>query len=143
MKIIRIISGLACCLCLISCVQTDQEDTSISTVPDAVATAKEQHQYEPFKLKWLDYADPIADANLAIAKNDFTLLAFSNRGIRFPGVKEEDYDLEQVTTECGVKVLKGTGDMLEPGDDLERRKMLREYAKQYNSLVFEACRSVL
>ena len=140
---LRIVSGLICSLWLFGCVQTDQQDEENSEESTLQNTQEPSNLYEPFDLKWLEYADPLADANLAIAKDNFTLLAFSNRGLRFPGISDLEYDLETLTAACGVKVLKGTGDMLEPGQSLERRKKLREYATRYNPLVFEACQSKL
>lgn len=139
---IKVFSGLVFCSVLFACTSTTQETSDDLAISDAPESYNEQ-QLEPYELKWLAYADPIADANLAIAKNDFTLLAFSNRGIRFPGVSEEAYDLETLTKVCGVKVLKGTGDMLQQGQSLERRKKLRAYAKQYNNQVFKVCSTLL
>ncbi len=139
----RIVSGLICGLWLFGCAQTDQPGEDNNEEYSVQVPEGESNVYEPFDLKWLEYADPLADANLAIAKDNFTLLAFSNRGLRFPGISDKDYDLDTLRVRCGVKVLQGTGDMLEPGQDLARRKKLREYAARYNPLVFKACQSKL
>ena len=142
----RLISYAVLCFGLIGCVQTEQErsDTPDSSVVSTTEEAPAQvTQFEPFDLKWLEYADPVADANLAIANQNFTLLAFTNRGLRLPGVDEQDYNLDKVSEICGVKVVKGTGDSLEPGSDLTRRKKLRAYATDYNEVAFKACQSLI
>lgn len=142
----RLISGTVLCFGLIGCVQTEQghSDTPDSSVVSTTEEAPVQEaQYEPFDLKWLEYADPVADANLAIASQNFTLLAFTNRGLRLPGVNEQEYHLKSVREICGVKIIKGTGDSLEPGSDLTRRKKLRAYATKYNEIAFKACQSLI
>lgn len=136
---IRVFSGLVICCAMFACTNVAQESSTEDKVSDESDAILAEHVNQPYELKWLEYADPVADANLAIAKSDFTLLAFTNRGLRFPGIAENTYKLEDVTQRCGIKVLKGTGDALQPGENLDRRKKLRAYAKQYNVEVFKAC----
>lgn len=130
----RLFSAVLGVVLLNGCAQLPQPKDAIQITDNSDVESEAQHH-----LKWVEYADPVADANLAIEKSDFTLLAFSNKGLNFPGIAPEEYELEDLRARCGIKVLKGTGDALRIGDDLEKRKKLRIYAKQYNVLVFTAC----
>ena len=87
-------------------------------------------------LKWLLYADPKADANLAIQKLDFTLLAFAGRATSFPGIDDGSSSLQQ---HCGYRLLANSSDALSSENQLDLRKQLYQYAATYNQLVAEAC----
>lgn len=85
------------------------------------------------------FSDPLTDAQAAVSKQDFTLLAFSNRAISLPGVDLAKVDLAMLEKHCGYRILPNSGDMLKPGEDLTQRKQMRAYATQYNQIVMEAC----
>lgn len=87
-------------------------------------------------LKWLLYADPKADANLAIQKQDFTLLAFAGRATSFPGLDNGSSALQE---HCGYRLLANSSDALRSENQLDLRKQLYQYAATYNQLVAEAC----
>jgi hypothetical protein len=87
-------------------------------------------------LKWLYYADARADANLAIQKQDYTLLAFAGRVTSFPGIDSESSALQQ---QCGYRLLANSGDALRSENELNFRKQLYQYASTYNRLVAIAC----
>ena len=87
-------------------------------------------------LKWLPYADPKADANFAIEKQDFTLLAFAGRVITFPGINEGASTLQQ---QCGYRLMANSSDALRSEDELRLRKQLYQYAAKFNQLVAAAC----
>jgi hypothetical protein len=87
-------------------------------------------------LKWLHYADPTADANLAIQKQDFTLLAFAGRVTSFPGIDSESSTLQQ---QCGYRLLPNSGDAMKSANELSLRKKLYQYAATYNLLAAAAC----
>jgi hypothetical protein len=87
-------------------------------------------------LKWLNYADPRADANLAIQKQDFTLLAFAGRATSFPGVDSVSSTLKQ---QCGYRLLSNSSDTVRSENELNLRKQLFQYAATYNQLVATAC----
>ena len=94
----------------------------------------EQHQTAD--LKWLKYADPKADANFAIEKQDFSLLAFAGRATSFPGIDSGSSSLQQ---QCGYRLLANSGDALRSKDELNLRKQLYQYAATFNQLVATAC----
>jgi len=89
------------------------------------------------KANWVDYADPKADANMAIDKGDMRLLAFANRVINFPGIDASLHD--SLKDSCGYRVLPGTGDMLRVGQSTERLTKLRKYATLYNQQIATSC----
>jgi hypothetical protein len=78
------------------------------------------------------YSDPLSDAQNAISKQDFTLLAFSSRAISLPGIDLAIFDLAMLEKRCGYRILPNSGDML-------KRKKMRTYATQYNQMVIQAC----
>jgi hypothetical protein len=86
--------------------------------------------------KRLHYANPTADANLAIQKQDFTLLAFAGRVTSFPGIDNELSTLQQ---QCGYRLLANSGDAMTSANELNLRKQLYQYAATYNFLVVVAC----
>ena len=99
--------------------------------------SKSIERHQSVELKWLNYADPKADANLAIEKKDFTLLAFAGRVTSFPGIEGETSTLQQ---QCGYQLLANSSDALRSQSELSLRKQLYQYAGTYNQLVSTACR---
>lgn len=90
-------------------------------------------------LHWVYYADALADANFAIAKQDFQFLATSNRTISLPGIDLQKNSLEELKQQCGYRFLEGMGDTVRDQRDIEQRKALHRYATEYNQLMFIAC----
>ena len=90
--------------------------------------------------KWLDYADPKADANLAIQNNQLQLLIFSGRGTSFPGL--ENQQTETLKQTCGQQFLPGSSDVVTSENELDHRKKLYKYAATYNLIVAKACKKV-
>lgn len=103
---------------------------------DTVESAAKPPAYDTTKLNLLE---PENDADAAIANNQYTLLAFANKLVSVPGVDMQKYPLELLESQCGIRVLSGTGDTVKIGESLEHRKALRQYAQRYNQLVFHAC----
>ena len=96
----------------------------------------EFEQQQTADLKWLRYADPVADANFAIENQDFTLLAFAGRATSFPGMNSDSSTLQQ---QCGYRLLPNSGDALRSESELILRKKLYQYAATYNQLIAAAC----
>jgi hypothetical protein len=93
-------------------------------------------QHQSVDLKWLHYSDPRADANLAIQKQDFNLLAFAGRVTSFPGIDGGSPSLQQ---QCGYRLLANSSDAMRSENQLNLRKQLYQYAAAYNQLVAAAC----
>jgi hypothetical protein len=114
----------------LGCSQTYTSDST----PNNQNAAIESHK--SVDLTWLNYADPKADANLAIEKQDFNLLAFAGRVTSFPGIDGGSSTLQQ---RCGFRLLSDSSDALRSENQLKQRKKLYQYAATYNQLVADAC----
>jgi hypothetical protein len=97
---------------------------------------KELEQYQTADFRWLQYANPRADASFAIEKQDFTLLAFAGRATSLPGINSGSSTLQQ---QCGYRLLANSGDALRSQEQLNLRKQLYQYAATFNQLVAAAC----
>lgn len=90
-------------------------------------------------LKWLEYADPLADANLAIAKQNFNLFAFSRKQLTLPGINLQEYTFQWLQQHCGVKVVnESLGSQLSESNTLQGKK-LETYVRVYNKHILAAC----
>ena len=116
----------------ISCLSFGCNQTNTTFLSEAENT--EHHQTAD--MKWLKYADPEADANLSIQKQDFKLLAFAGKVTSFPGVGIESSILQK---RCGYRLLANSGDALRTKNQLTLRKQLYQYAATFNQLVAAAC----
>lgn len=114
-----------------------QTNTSFSEQTPEATQDNNNERYQSTNLDWLIYADPKADANLAIEKQDFTLLAFTGRVTSFPGIESDAYTIQQ---QCGYRLLANSSDTLKSENELSLRKQLFQYAATYNQLVSAACR---
>ena len=112
----------------LSCNQTQR--------PFLSQTSEADQNNQTDALKWLHDANPVVDANAAIQKQDFTLLAFAGRATSFPGISSGSYLLQQ---QCGYRLLANSGDTLRSEKALILRKQLYQYAATYNQLVAGAC----
>ena len=117
----------------ISCLSLGCSQTS-TIVSQPTPTINQQIQSTD--IKWSPYADPKADANFSIQKQDFTLLAFAGRATSFPGIDSDSSTLQQ---QCGYRLLTSSGDVLRSKSELSKRKQLYQYAEAYNQLVSAAC----
>ena len=120
----------------LSCSQTTTSFLSQTSEPTEYNQSEELSKNQTADLKWLQYADPKADANLAIQKQDFTLLAFAGRVTSFPGI---DNELSTLHQQCGYRLLANSGDALRSENELNLRKQLYQYAATYNLVVAAAC----
>ncbi len=88
-------------------------------------------------LKWVETADGRSDAQAALQKNDFRLMAIAQRSTVIPGVKASlarQYELH-----CGVKFLPGAGDAINSKEQLRLMEKAYEYAGQYNEIIKQRC----
>lgn len=131
---LMLVTTISCLLA--SCSQT--HSTLSNQAPEAtkIQPSNSVKQHPNANLQWIDYADPQADANLAIQKQDLTLLAFAGRVTSFPGIEVESNILKQ---KCGYRLLANTSDVLREPNELAARKKLYKYASTYNQLVLVAC----
>jgi hypothetical protein len=137
-------------LCLLIIILTLTACADVAKQPQSQPALGEQSIETPEKispsqnppLQSLDqvyYADAKADANLAIAREDFQFLATSNRKISLPGIDLQKNSLEELEQQCGYRFLAGMGDTVGSKREIQLRKTLHRYATEYNQLMFIAC----
>ena len=89
--------------------------------------------------EWQQNADADADAAGAIEHGDLRLLAFATRGTSIPGI--EPATGQRYTEQCGVRYLKGFGDVIRSENQLQAMTAAHAWAEAYNRLIIEACRA--
>jgi len=101
--------------------------------------ATSSSQIDPYvqKLQWLDAADPQADANQAVKKNDFRLLGLATRSVNIPGISQEDS--LKYEESCGVQLIEGISDVVRSDEHLRLMQKARSYALKYNAIVKTHC----
>jgi len=101
--------------------------------------ATSSSEIEPYvqKLQWLDAADPQADANQAVKKNDFRLLGLATRTVNIPGISKEDS--LKYEESCGVQLIEGVSDVVRSDEHLRLMQKARSYALKYNAIVKTHC----
>ncbi|MDC0603023.1 hypothetical protein OAP14_08355 [Aliiglaciecola sp.] len=80
-----------------------------------------------------------ADAKKAIDDMDYKLFAMTNKIIKVPGVDEQQHSVNWLEKHCGLRMLEGSGDTVEIGEDMQKRKDAKQYATIYNQVVLKAC----
>jgi hypothetical protein len=88
-------------------------------------------------LKWLDAADPEADARRAIAEKRPVLLTLGGRGAPTPGITANER--ARLETKCPTQVLPGATDVVRGDAHLDYLKRARQYAEQYNRVIAAHC----
>jgi hypothetical protein len=88
-------------------------------------------------LKWLDAADPEADARRAIAEKRPVLLTLGGRGAPTPGISADER--ARLETKCPAQVLPGATDVVRGDAHLDYLKRARQYAEQYNRVIAAHC----
>lgn len=138
----RNVYGLILTCGLVSCAATEHTADDQSDAP--VKAEKLSGMGMPVEnMEWVDYADPIADANLALEKNDVHLLAVSNKGLSLPGVDLSQHSLDSLQKACSVKLVATGGDAIYSKSQLDKRKSIVSYVKTYNQTVLAACLALI
>jgi hypothetical protein len=104
-----------------------------------VGCASSSGPIDPYvqKLQWLDAADPQADAQQAVKKQDYRLLGIAGRTVNIPGIsKEESLDYEEA---CGVQLIEGISDVVRSNEHLRLMQKARSYALKYNAIIKTHC----
>lgn len=95
-------------------------------------------QQEPYKpARWHVTAVAEDDAAIALKNKDYRLLAFALRVTHIPGVKPEQ--VQAYREHCGLRFLKGFGDIIHSEEELKRMKQARGYALRYNAVITSEC----
>ncbi|WP_448548892.1 hypothetical protein [Thalassotalea fusca] len=70
--------------------------------------------------------------------NDFRVYGTSGRNITIPGISSEDRSF--AVEQCGIKFMKGTGDVIKTPEQRQERKEKVAYMKSYNQRIFVLCK---
>jgi hypothetical protein len=103
------------------------------------ACATSSQSIDPYvqKLQWLDAADPQADANQAVKKNDLRLLGLATRSVNIPGISKED--TLKYEEKCGIQLIEGVSDVVRSDEHLRLMQKARSYALKYNAIIKPHC----
>jgi len=99
--------------------------------------AMSEEPAKPWSLAWYENADPASDARDAVASGDKKFLAIATRGINIPGIAPQQ--TKKYRNKCGIKFIKGIGDVIRDKNDLRKHKLAKAYAKLYNHVVKQNC----
>ena len=94
------------------------------------------NKYEQ-KLQWLETANVQQDAQAALDKKDFRLMAMAQRSTVIPGIdvkQSMEYELK-----CGIKFMDGVTDVITSDEHLRLMKLAHRYALQYNAIIKTRC----
>ena len=95
-----------------------------------------QAPVEVQELRWLETADPIADARTAMAKGDHRLRAVYGLSVSIPGTDRKDFDtFKQI---YGINEIEGTTDSLHDEEHGRLVLMAVKYAETYNQHIISA-----
>jgi hypothetical protein len=94
---------------------------SCSAAPDSASVAK---------LRWLEHADPIVDAQNALASKDHRLVGVYGYTLSAPGIETSQQRTYQ--ERYGIRPIEGTSDALESEEHERLVRKATEYAERYN-----------
>lgn len=77
--------------------------------------------------------------NEAKENKDHRLLYTLGRNPVIPGFETKRF--EALKKQCGVKAISGTGDVLKSPSDKKERRLKYQFAKQYNTKMYNICRN--
>jgi hypothetical protein len=95
-----------------------------------IACRASQDSASVAKLRWVEYADPIVDAQNALASNDHRLVGVYGYVVSIPGLDISQWpDYQQ---RYGLRPIEGTSDALEGEEHARLVRKATEYAERYN-----------
>lgn len=103
---------------------------ALSTSP-VYAAGPELNEVE--QLRWVEMADPIADAKAAIGRKDFALLGVRGYTWLLPGVEESKKF--EYSEKYGKRLIEGTDDVVLGTEHQRLIQLATKYAEKYNRYV--------
>jgi len=131
MKVSWVVSLM--CACTASPESTPPRTSTRSNEPEMTTTERNAVAL----LKWVDTADPVADAKRAVAEKRPVLLILGGRGAPAPGVSPELRS--SLSAKCPVQVLPGATDTVHGNTHLNYLQRARDYAEKYNRELLPFC----
>jgi hypothetical protein len=123
-------SAILLCTFLTACLGSDVQRGSDNPTAISGNIRPADSQLFAAKLRWVQTADPIADAKTATAKGQVKLLAVYGYTWSIPGTKEQErFELQR---KFGVQFVEGTSDALEDAEHERLTKQVVAYASAYN-----------
>lgn len=109
----------------------------LSNFAFSMSQSPEDAPAKPADVVSIEHKNPESDARAALAKGDLRLLGFALRATVVPGV--EATDRQAAMDACGVRLMKGFGDVVRSDNELSAMQMAFKYAQRYNTVVIERC----
>ena len=88
-------------------------------------------------LKWLDNANPEADAQKAIKSKRLVLYTLGERGVNYPGISADQQ--QHLLKRCKTKVLPGATDTIQGKAHLAYIQRAQQYAEKFNQTMLNNC----
>ncbi|MDT8282951.1 MAG: hypothetical protein RQ982_09095 [Gammaproteobacteria bacterium] len=101
------------------------------------STPPETAEYAP--RDWKNSSSAQEDARYAIKNSDLRLLGFAARGANIPGLSPDQ--TEVYSKQCGLRFFEDFSDVIRDQSEVNRRKQAAAYARQYNAVILESCKT--
>ena len=75
--------------------------------------------------------------DMAKSQSDYRLYMALGRKLTIPGFENENF--ETLKSQCGLKPMKGTGDVFKSADAKKERRLKYQFAKQFNEIMYPLC----
>jgi len=75
--------------------------------------------------------------DLASSKSDYRLYMAQGRKLTIPGFENKSF--EEIKSQCGLKAMKGTGDVFKSAEAKKERRLKYQFAKQFNEIMYPLC----
>ena len=75
--------------------------------------------------------------DMAKTKSDYRLYMALGRNLTIPGFENKDF--ATIKSQCGLKPMKGTGDVFKSADAKKERRLKYQFAKQFNAIMYPLC----
>ena len=121
-----------CCYLLLVSLPALSMSQSPDEEPFSLEDARTGKYGEQFKDR-----SPEEDARTAIDKGDLRLLGFATRVTSVPGVPKADKKTAKEV--CGVRLIRGFGDVIRSEAELVAMQKASAYAKRYNAVMLVEC----
>ncbi|PAJ74723.1 hypothetical protein CJF42_09185 [Pseudoalteromonas sp. NBT06-2] len=75
--------------------------------------------------------------DMAKSQSDFRLYTALGRKLTIPGFENRNF--ETIKSQCGLRPMKGTGDVFKSTQEKKERRLKYQFARQYNEIMYLLC----